>query len=416
MTRRKIASLLQREFEDTFPKLLIRNYNMWGDKQVAVRRKEQGIWKEYTWKECYENVRAIFRGLLSLTLAPGERVAIIGDSTPEWFWSEIAVQAARGTVIAINPALPRDKTKHILDQSQPKLVMAEDQEQIDRLMAMYDEFPFYRIIYWKEKGLRHYNNPELMSLRQMINEGLVELARVSETGHPAHFEQTLMLGNGSDPAVIMYNMNESGDPEEIVASHEFLIHSAETVLTLNPVDDRDEYVSLMNPCWFFEQSLGFGATLLSGQNLNFAENIDTSAKDFREISPDTLAYPSHLWHRLAQTIQANIAKSSRIKRILYRKLYPVGYDSACKKMEGKQVAKPKLLIYILAHLIMFRPLRDKHGLDHVRIAYASGDELSPEDMLFFRSLGIEIKQLYASSDRGIVTLKPEENMLKQQLV
>lgn len=416
MSRKKITSLLQREVEDTFPKLLIRNYNKWGDKQVAIRKKEKGVWKEYTWKDCYDNVRSIFRGLLALTLAPGERVAIIGDSTPEWLWCELAVQAARGTVIAINPALPKETIKLILDHAKPKLVMAEDQEQIDRIFALYDQYPFNRLIYWKDKGLRHYQNPELISLKEIINEGIVELARVSETGHPAHFEQTLMLGNGSDPAIIIYSMNPSGQPEEIVSSHEFLIYSAETVLNLNPVDYKDEYVSIMNPCWFFEQALGFGATLISGQRLNFAENVETSMKDFREISPDTLAYPSHLWHRLATTMQTNLSNSSRIKRMLFSRLYPFSFKIARTEINGVQTNIIKQAIRWIIDLMTFRPLRDKHGLDHVRIAYSSGDDISEEDLLFFRAIGIEIKHLYASYDRGIVTIKPEANQLIQRLV
>ncbi len=416
MSARKVTSIPQREIENTFPKLLIRNYKLWGDSLVALRKKEYGIWSEYTWKDCYENVRAIFRGLLALGMAAGERVAILGDSTPEWFWTELAVQSGRGTVIAINPAASPEKIKYIIDNSQPKLVIVQDQEQIDKLYEVYSELPFQRLIYLRGKGLRHYKRPELMSLRELINEGLIERAKVAESGHPAHFEQTLILGNGSDPAIILYLQDSTGQPEETIISHEFLISSAESVMALNPVGVRDEYVSLMNPGWFFEQALGFGTTLLTGQRLNFAESVETSQKDFREISPDTLIYPSHLWDRLAKTIQANLSASSRVKRMLLQRLLPLGYQMANHAINGKQLSPPQKVLYFIANLMGFRPLRDKHGLDHVRYAYSAGGNLSQEDVIFFRAIGVNLREIYASINKGIVTTPPEEAVMGQQFI
>ncbi|MFO8101317.1 MAG: AMP-binding protein [Dehalococcoidia bacterium] len=417
MSAKKVTSLPQREIENTFPKLLIRNYNQWGDRVVALRKKERGIWNEYTWGDCYIKVREIFRGLLAEGMAAGERVVILGDSTPEWFWSELAIQSGRGTVIAINPATSPEKIKYIIDNSNPKLVMVQDQEQLDKLYDIYTEFPFQKLIYWREKGLRHYESPELMSLRELINEGLLERARVTESEHPAHFEQTLALGNGSDPAIIFYVQNSDGETEEAIVSHEFLISSAESILNANLVGTDDEYVSLMNPSWFFEQILGFGAGLLAGQRLNFAEGVETSQKDFREISPNMLAYPSHLWNRLANTIMNNLAASSRLKRVLFKKLLPIGYELANCDLNEEQVSPPKKLLYFIADITCFRPLRDKHGLDHVKYAYsAGGAPLSREDILFFRAIGVKLEAIYSSINKGIVTTPPEETTLDRQLM
>ncbi len=416
MKMKKTLAAPQREVENTFPKLLTRNYNLWGDSLVAVRRKDHGIWNEYTWKECYDNVKSIFRGLLALGMAPGDRVAILGDSTPEWMWFELAVQAGRGAVVAINPAASAEKIGHIITISQPRFVVAQDQEQVDKIYEAYNEIPFERLIYCRQKGLRHYDDPKLLSLKELINEGLIELSRSAERGHPAHFEQTLALGNGSDPAVILYVQGKSDEPEEVVISHEFLIFSAESVLALNPVSVSDEYVSLMNPGWFFEQALGVGATLLAGQRMNFAESVETAQKDFREISPHTLVYPSHLWHRLAGTIKSNVAASSRVKRMIVKLIFPVGYEIADHSHKGSQTKLHKKTLYFLFNLIGFRPLRDKHGLDHVQVAYSAGEPLSLEDLQFFHACGVEIKQLFASSDRGIVTLQPEESIFDQQFM
>ncbi len=416
MSAKKVARLPLREIEDTFPKLLVRNYNQWGDRSIALRKKEHGIWNEYSWKECYDNVKAIFRGLLAMGLAPGDRVAILGDSTPEWFWSEIAVQASRGAVVAVNPAASPEKIKYVIDHSHPKFVMAQDQEQVDKIFEIYENLPFERLIYWSPKGLRHYKEPELISLRELINEGLIELAKAAEMGHPAHFEQTLTLGNGADPAHIFYVEGSSGETEEVAGSHEFLISSAESVLALYPVGMKDEYVSLMNPGWFFEQTLGFGATLLTGQRLNFAENVETAQKDFREVSPHTVAYPSHLWNRLASNIQTNISNSSRIKRMLFKNLLPRGYATADHTLRGSTAGLHQKVLYFIANLVGFRPLRDKHGLDSIRIAYDAGGKLSQEDLRFFQAIGVDIKQLFASSTKGIVTIQPEDSIFDKQFI
>jgi len=196
-----------------------------------------------------------------------------------------------------------------------------------------------------------------------------------------------------------------------------LISSAESVLAVNPVGASAEYVSLMNPGWFLEQVMGFGATLLTGQRLNFAESVETSQKDFREISPNTLVYPSHLWNRLARTMQANIDASSRVKRMLLQRLLPLGYGIASDAIKGKEASPPQKALYFIANLMGFRPLRDKHGLDHVRYAYSVGGKaLSQEDIIFFRAIGVPLRELYASIDKGIVTTPPEEADLGQQFI
>ncbi|MBM3132468.1 MAG: long-chain fatty acid--CoA ligase, partial [Chloroflexi bacterium] len=158
--------------DDTLPKLLLRNYRLWGNTRVALRKKRRGIWEEYTWENCYQQVKSIFHGMIGLGLEPGDKVVILGDSGLTWFWGELAVQAAGGRVIGISPALSPSEIKPLFQHAQPRFALVRDQEQVDKLLEIEKDIPSVKkIIYWNEKGLRHYTNPLLMSLANMVKAG-----------------------------------------------------------------------------------------------------------------------------------------------------------------------------------------------------------------------------------------------------
>jgi long-chain acyl-CoA synthetase len=392
--------------EDTFPKLLLRNYQRWGASRVALRRKERGIWREYTWEECYQKTKALFLGLETTGLVRGEKVSILGDSNPEWFCSELAVQTAGGAVIGLNPGGSPEEIKYVLQQSGTKLMLAQDQEQVDKLLEIKDELPsLQRIIYWNDKGLRHYDNPILVSLA-----GVTKLGQEYDKSHPGYFDQSIALGKGDDVAVILYTPGTAGSPKAVPATYKFLLSSVESTLLRNPIYEDDEYVSVMNPGWFFEQTIGFGACLLVGQKLNFAERPDTAAQDLREIAPHTLVYPSLVWDMIGSGIQENIAKGTWLKRTLFKRSLSIGYKIADLSREDHRVSIFKRFWYILAQLAVFHPLKDKHGLNRARAVYTAGNAVSPETRRFFRAIGVNLQQIFGSTEGGIVLAEPEDQL------
>ena len=392
--------------EDTFPKLLLRNYQRWGASRVALRKKEYGIWREYSWEGCYQKVKALFLGLETTGLARGRKVSILGDSNPEWFWSELAVQTAGGVVIGLNSGGSPEELKFVLQQSGTELVLARDQEQVDKLLEIKDELPsLQKIIYWIDKGLRHYDNPILVSLAEVT-----KLGEEYERSHPGYFEQSIALGKGDDVAVILYTSGTAGSPKAVPATYKFLLSSVESALLLNPVHEGDEYVSVMNPGWFFEQALGFGACLLVGQKLNFAERADTAALDLREISPHTLVYPSLVWDMITSGIQENIAKGTWLKRTLFKRSLSIGYKIADLSRENHRVNILRRFRYLLAQLVVFHPLKDKHGLNRARAVYTAGNAVSPETRRFFRAIGVNLQQIFGSTEGGIVSVEPGDEL------
>ncbi|MBM4463713.1 MAG: long-chain fatty acid--CoA ligase [Chloroflexi bacterium] len=392
--------------EDTFPKLLVRNYQRWGARKVALRKKEQGIWKEYNWEDCYQKVKALALGLETTGLARGRKVSILGDSNPEWLWSELAVQTVGGAVIGLNPSGSLEEFKSVLQQSATELVLAQDQEQVDKLLEIKDELPsLKKIVYWHEKGLRRYENPILVSLADVI-----KLGEEYETSHPEHFEESIALGKGDDVAVILYSPGTDGLPKAVPETYKFLLSSVESAGLRNPIYEDDEYVSVMNPGWFFEQTIGFGACLLLGQKLNFPEKSDTAPQDLREISPQTLVYPSIVWDMITSGIQENIAKGTWLKRTLFKRSMSIGYKIVDLPAEGRRVSVFKRLWYLLARLAVFYPLKDKHGLNKARAVYAAGNTVSPETRRFFGAIGVNLQQIFGSIEDGIVSVQPEEKL------
>jgi len=392
--------------EDTYPKLLFRNYQQWGESSVALREKEFGIWREYTWKDCYDKVKGLFLGLTSLGIERGDKVSILGDNNPEWFWSQLAIQTAGGIVLGLNPGSSTEETKYLLQESQSRFVLAQDQEQIDKLLDLKDELPFLkRIVYWHEKGMHDYEDPILISLDDLVKTG-----EEYEPGHPGCFDEALRTGGGDDVAMILYTVGSDGSPKALPATHKFLLSSLETAVASNPVYSSDEYVSVISPGWFFEQVLGVGACLLAGQTLNFPENVDTAPMDSREISPHNMVYPSAVWEGIAQSIQTNVGSGTWLKRTSFKKALSLGYERVDLTLDGRQPSLFRRLAYLLANFAVIRPLKDKHGLNRARVIYAAGGPLSEETVRFYKAIEVSLTQIFGSTEGGIASEDPGDKL------
>jgi len=399
---------VEREIEDTFPKLLLRNYHQWGDTKVALRKKELGIWREYTWKDCYQKVKSLSLGLASLGVEAGDRISILGDNNPEWFWFELAIQASGGIVVGLPPGGSPQEVKYLAEHSQSKFVTAQDQEQVDKLLEIKADLPsLKKVIYWHEKGLRQYDDPILMSLTELIG-----LGEDYQRSHPELFEQNLALGKGDDIAIILYTAGTTGLAKGVPTSYRFILSSLEAAVASNPIYQSDEYVCVTSPGWFLEQTLGFGASLMIGQRLNFPEEADTAPEDLREISPHTLVYPSRLWELVASVIRMGVAHSTWLKRTLYNRSLPVVRRVAAQSLRDGGNPLGGLFLGVanlIAQLIVFRPLRDKHGLGRVRVPYTAGGMLSPDILELFQAMGVNLRQVFGSLEGGIISAHTKDD-------
>jgi long-chain acyl-CoA synthetase len=389
-----------REKGDTWPKILKYNYEKYGDNHIAMRHKHYGVWQSYTWKEYYLNVKYLALGLLSLGFEPGDKVLIIGDNAPQWYYAELAAQANHGASVGAYSALLPSEIKYIAENSEARFAVVQDQEQVDKLLQIKDDLPrLKKVIYWNHKGLAHYDDPILMGYEQVL-----QLGEKYEEEHPGLFEQNIETGKAEDICAIVYTSGTTGAaPKGAVHTYRTMRAGADCYLHLDPWYENDNVVPYLPPAWMTEQWFGIGCHLLSASILNFAEEPETQQQDMREIGPSIVFYGVRLWESQASMVQARILDADAIKRFSFRRLMPIGYKMADLKYRKQ---KPNLflkILYALADLAVFRPIKDSLGLPNARICYATGAMLCPDTFRFYHALNIPLKSLYGTTEGGALT-------------
>mgnify|MGYP001149554840 CR=1 FL=1 len=381
---------------DTLPKLLKRDYERYGDKKIALREKDRGIWKRYTWKDCYERARYFFYGLVSLGFEPGDKLAIIGDAKPEVFWAELAAQTHGGIVTCIFTDCTRPEVKFYVEHSDSKFVLAHDQEQVDKLLDIKNELPHLeKVIYWDPKGLWFYEDPILMSFDEVL-----QLGKEYEKGHPGLFEQEVERGKGEDVAILLYTSGTTALPKGAMVSHAGIMYYGQGAVEEIGVDEKDEWLAFLPMAWVGGQGYDLTASLLAGMTVNFPEKPETVMENIREIGPSGLLFAPTQWEGLSRTIQANMIDAHPLKRLSYRLFLPVGYKIIDTHLNKERINFFWRALHSLAHLIVFRPLLDKLGLLKVKGAITGGAAVSPDMLRLMHAIGINLLQGYGSSDFG----------------
>ena len=381
--------------EDTLPKLLKRNAEQFGAK-IAMRTKGLGIWTTYSWQDYYDMMKYFSLGLVSMGVQPGEKVAIIGDSDPEWFWAEEGIQATGVVPVGIFADCVISEVRYIIGDSGAKIIVARDQEQVDKCLALKEEMSIEKVIYWDDKGLWNYHDPILISFNEVIKQG-----RKYDKDHPGVFEQNLEKGKGDDIAALLYTSGTSGAQKGVLLSHENLITSVAGWRICHPLKKGSQYVSTISPAWSAEQWLALAGPLHGALTVNFVEGADTMQADMREIGPEELCGPPRVFENWASRIQAGIMNSGRFNRFMYNLCLPIGYKIADIESSGKQPNLLQKAVYRLCYLLVFRPLLDKLGLLQVISCGSSGGYMAPEVFRYLHAIGIDIMQMYGISEAGV---------------
>lgn len=378
---------------NTLPKCFLQRVQELGDK-TAMRKKRYGIWQEYSWNEVYEHVSTFFHGLIQQGLQPGETVIVIGENDPEMYWSQIAAHSASAMSCGVfADALP-ENLLYVVESTNASFIVAHDQEQVDKALAIQDKVPqIHRVIYWEDQGMWSYDNPWLASFQEMQ-----ALGKEHRQQHPNLFEESIAQTQPENTIILSMTSGTTSLPKfAMITNHDVLWRDA-----LNkrfaPLNSDDNWLSFSPMAWMTEQAFGFTPFLTSGLTVNFPEGAGTVQTDMREIAPVGLLFPSRVWENLASTVRFRINDSTWLNRKLYEWFLPVAYQIIDREDRGESIPAHLRLLNRLGELAVFQPLRDRLGLTKARNVLTAGAMLSPDVIRFFRAMGIELRQLYASTE------------------
>lgn len=383
----------------TFPKLLKAQAAMHGTRKTALRKKGLGIWQSCSWQQYLDNVRSLALGLHSLGFSSGDKLAIIGNNRPESLFAEVAAQAAGGISVSLyQDSTPQEVVGSII-QFDVSIALAEDQEQVDKLLDQKDRLPnLRRIIYFQKRGMRKYSDERLYSF-----EAVQELGTTLGEQQPDLFDTLVSAGKGNDTAIICLTSGTSGHPKGALLSFKNLISMSLACNEADPKKPGDEFVSLLPLAWFGEQLMAVAAPLVVGYTVNFPEKQETAMADLREIGPHIMLSPPKVWESIAASVRVRMLDSTPFKKFMFNTLMPLGERYADCLLAGTSPSISLQAGNLLADILLFRALRDRLGLSHVRSALTGGASLGEGVFRFFHSIGVNLKQLYGQTEIAGIT-------------
>ncbi|MBE9573615.1 MAG: AMP-binding protein [Proteobacteria bacterium] len=386
---------------ETLPQALRENYKKYGSRVVAMRVKDRGIWQEYTWEDYYLKVKHFCLGLVSLGLNRGDKVSILGENKPEWFWAELAVQSAGGAAVGIFTDCLPSEVKYYAEHSDSTFAVVHDQEQVDKFLEVKSDVPkIKKVIYWDPKGLWTYKDPILLSF-----DAVIELGKDYEKQHPQLYDEMVDQGSGDDIATFCYTSGTTGLPKGGMLSQKWLVDSVREWGELDGWFGKNyEYLSFIPPAWITEQGIGVAGSILASMVVNFPEEPETVQENIREIGPAILFFGARLWENLNRMVQAKMIDSTFLRRMIYRITLPIGLKVADMKGGQKRINLPWRIIYFLAYHAVFRQLNDRLGLSNLDAVYSAGAAVSPDIIRYFKALGIDVRLFYGSTEQGVISM------------
>jgi len=391
---------------DTIPKLFKYASERGWDKKVAIRQKDLGVWKRYTWKYFYETVQHFSLGLTSLGLERGDRVCIIGNNEPEWFYGQFATMCA-GAVVTGNYADSRpNEIEFVINHSGSKFVVLEDQEQVDKFLEIKEQCPHViKAIFWDPKGLKSYDDPILMSFEEVLRLGIDY-----EKQHPGFFEQSIEMSQPEDPVFIGYTSGTTGLPKGGMHNSRSLLSSSRAYCTFEQASEDDNYLCYAPLCYDADLIYQTLPALEAGAITNFPEEPSTIEENAREIGQGkAVSNPRWLQVQLS-TVQVKIADSIRFKKLLYQLFMPVGYKMSDFDIHHKKPSTFWKILNAIGYIVLFRSLKDWLAYSKVRSLYVGGAAISSEMFLFFRAIGVKIRNLYGLTEFVPATMHPKDDI------
>ena len=377
----------------TFPRLLQKHASE-RPQDPALREKEYGIWQTWSWQRALGDVRALASGLAALGFTPGQNLAIVGDNRPHLYLMFIAVQALRGVPVPMYQDAVAAEMAFVLEDAEVHFAFAENQEQVDKMLELRESVSgLTHIIYDDPRGMRNYSQPGLISVDE-----LMALGSQHDQAHPQLFDDSVAQVQSDDVAVILYTSGTTGRPKGVCQTHASFIGSAEGGVLTDGLTGKDNVLSYLPPAWVGDFLFSLAQWLVAGFTINCPESSETVNIDMREIGPTYYFAPPRVFEGMLTSVSIRMEDAAKSKQWLHRKFMDVARRVGSDILDGKPVGGGDRLMYALGNFLVYGPLKNAMGLSRIRVAYTAGAAIGPDLFRFFRSIGVNLKQLYGQTE------------------
>ncbi len=380
------------EQPDTFPRLLLHQANV-RPHRPAFREKDLGIWQTWTWSQVADEVRSLAFGLAARGFRRGDRLAVIGDNRPRLYWAMMAAQVLGGVPVPLYQDAVAAEMVFVLRDAEIGFAVVENQEQVDKLLEVLPQCPQLKQICFDDpRGLLHYTHPELTSLDKLQAAG-------REFAQREFFAEEIEKGRPSDIAVILYTSGTTGNPKGVSQTHAAMIRTARVLVAFDGFTENDDILCYLPMAWVGDFLYSYAQMHVAGFCLNCPESPETVMADLREIGPSYYFGPPRVYENILTRVMIRIEDAGWIKRRMFHAFMGVARRVGMKILEGKSgVSLKDRLLYGLGELLVYGPLKNVLGMSRIRVAYTGGEAIGPDLFDFYRSIGINLKQLYGMTE------------------
>jgi len=381
---------------DTFPKMLMAHARLRPDRP-AMREKDYGIWQSWSWAEVAAEVAALAGGLSALGFKRGDKLGIIGDNRPRLYWAIAATQALGGVPVPVYQDSIADEMAFVLDHAEVRFAIVGDQEQVDKLVLVKERCPLLEhVIFCDPRGMRHYTEAYLHAYDRLLDAGRALLRERSD-----FVAREIAQGSGVDTAIILYTSGTTGRPKGVVLTFDNLIATARAAIAFEGLTDREEVLAYLPMAWIGEHIFSYVQAYCTGFCVSCPESGATAMADLRELGPSYLFAPPRIFETILTQVMIRMEDAAWLKRRIFNYFLGVARRAGPALLDRRPVGWRDRALYRLGNLLVYGPLKNTLGLSRVRVAYTAGEAIGPDLFLFYRALGVNLKQLYGMTESSV---------------
>lgn len=372
-----------------------------------MRHKDYGIWQSWTWEAQLAEVRAFALGLQAIGLKPGDRVAVVGSNRPRLYWSFAAIQSLGGVPVPVYADSVAEEMAYVLNHAEVAFAMVEDQEQVDKVLSIAEETStLTEIVYDEPRGLRDYDHTHLHAYADLREAGLKRLA--DDAGADEAWRAEIAKGKGADLSIMLYTSGTTGRPKGVMLSNDNLVKSAINGNAFDRLGEAESTIAYLPLAWVGDHLFSYAQSYTAGFCVACPESAETVNEDRREIAPTYFFAPPRVFESMLTTIMVRMDDAGRVKRALFDYFLAHARKVGEPLLDGERVGMLDRLKYMLGEIVIYGPLKNRIGFSRLRVGYTAGEAIGPELFSFYRSIGLNLKQLYGQTEATVyITAQPD---------